>query len=261
MHDPSFYLRYVDHFSSSRDAILRSSSDVPVLRSDWCSYPIDHLRIDKEPIAGPASSQIRSTSFILLYISHFLQTFGDRLWQFAVPLLLTELFIDTLFPQALFTFFTYLAVFLFMPLFGAWIDSTNRLYVVTTTIWIQNICICISSVVMFILAYFHESIIVHHSNIHNIDYKLILSFSGLLITSMLGQIMGNGATLSLEKDWVVILCGDDKNALTTVNARMRRIDLICKIIAPATFGIYTEFLGNNSLQKVSMHYLFLQLRF
>ena len=197
-----------------------------------------------------SSSPTKSRPFLLLYTSHFLQTFGDRLWQCAVPLLLTELFVNTLFPQALFTYFTYLAVFLFMPLFGAWIDRTNRLHVVTTTIWIQNICIGISSVVMFILAYFHESIITHHSGIHTMDYKLVLSFAGLLVTSMLGQIMGNGATLALEQDWVVVLCAHDKTLLTTVNARMRRIDLVCKVIAPALFGIYTQFLGQSNLEKV-----------
>ena len=146
-----------------------------------------------------------------------------------------------------------------MPLFGTWIDSTNRLFVVTTTIWIQNLCIVVSSIIMFILACYHEIIIVHHSNIDTIDYKLVLSFCGLLFSSMLGQIMGKGATLSLEKDWVVILCssfntnGDrstKKELLSTVNARMKRIDLICKIMAPALFGIYTEFLGNTSIQKV-----------
>merc|ERR1711971_1124794 len=67
---------------------------------------------------------------------------------------------------------------------------------------------------------------------------------------MLGQIMGKGATLSLEKDWVVILCNKDKELLSTVNARMKRIDLICKIFAPAMFGIMIEFLGTTSIQKV-----------
>eukprot|EP01084_Bolivina_argentea_P256512 431923_1 len=239
MHDSTFYLPYIEHY------VTRSR----------------RIGNHRHNVLPPPLSRANSPSFILLYTSHFLQTFGDRLWQFAVPLLFTELFVNTLFPQALFTFFTYLSVFLFMPLFGAWIDTTNRLYVVTTTIWIQNLCIVISVIIMFILGYYHDIIISHHSNIHNIDYKLILSFTGLLITSMIGQIMGNGATLSLEKDWVVVLCAavSDSNTnpsntneklLAKVNARMRRIDLFCKIMAPAFFGIYTEYLGNTRIQKV-----------
>eukprot|EP01083_Nonionella_stella_P186857 685295_1 len=210
---------------------------------------------ERHNFSAPPLSRANSTSFILLYISHFLQTFGDRLWQFAVPLLFTELFIGTLFPQALFTFFTYFAVFVFMPLFGAWIDNTNRLYVVTTTIWVQNLCIVISSIIMFLLGYYSDVIINPDSTLDTLDYRLILAFVGLLATSMLGQIMGKGATLSLEKDWVVVLCTSyndtngtthniNKKLLSIVNARMRRIDLFCKIMAPAFFGIYTEYLGN-----------------
>jgi len=52
--------------------------------------------------------------------------------------------------------------------------------------------------------------------------------------------MGMGATLALEKDWVVVLCQDNKSMLTSINARMRRIDLFCKLCAPALFGIVTN---------------------
>ena len=245
MYDSTFYLQYIEYYTSTSAKDVRTHSN----------------------LSPPPISRANSTSFILLYTSHFLQTFGDRLWQFAVPLLFTELFANTLFPQALFTFFTYLAVFLFMPLFGAWIDTTNRLFVVTTTIIIQNVCIIISCIIMFILAKYHDIIISGHISPNNIGYELILCFIGLLLTSMIGQIMGKGATLSLEKDWVVVLCttyndsrstnnnggssqNTNKKLLSTVNARMRRIDLFCKIMAPAFFGIYTEFLGSNSIQKV-----------
>eukprot|EP01083_Nonionella_stella_P179671 638603_1 len=233
MYDSTFYIQYIEHYA---------------------------LRNEKYNLSAPPLSKVNSSSFLLLYTSHFLQTFGDRLWQFAVPLLFTELFTNTLFPQALFLFFTNLAVSLFIPLFGAWIDSTNRLYVVTTTIWLQNISIIISCIIMFILGYYYDIIIKHHASIETIDYKLILCFVGLLSTSMIGQIMGTGATLSLEQDWVVVLCTNsdtggkgqntNKKLLSTVNARMRRIDLVCKIIAPAFFGIYTEFIGDSKIQKV-----------
>eukprot|EP01084_Bolivina_argentea_P020336 37821_1 len=230
----TFSLQYIDHYAKIQN---KGTNDI---QSRMCFKKIP-----------PPPSGANSISFILLYTSHFLQRFGDRLWQFAVPLLLTELFINTLFPQALMKFCNHAAVFIVMPFFGAWIDTSNRLYVVTTTIWVQNLCICISSSLMCILAYYHQDII--ESN--TINYKLILTFGGILITTMIGQITGKGVTLSLERDWVVILCTSFNNTtnnklLTNINGRMTQIDLFCKIIPPAFFGIYTQYLGDTSISKV-----------
>eukprot|EP01084_Bolivina_argentea_P060626 110752_1 len=99
-----------------------------------------------------AQRNAEEISFLSLYTSHFLQTFGDRLWQFAVPILFTEFYTNSIFPQAVFAFGTYSAVFVFMPAFGSWIDTTNRFKVITTTIWLQNICIILSSIFLYIMA-------------------------------------------------------------------------------------------------------------
>ncbi|GKT66957.1 iron-regulated transporter [Colletotrichum tofieldiae] len=50
--------------------------------------------------------------------------------------------------------------------------------------------------------------------------------------------------VSVEKDWVVILAKGNTEALATLNAQMRRIDLCCKLLAPLFIslidGISTE---------------------
>eukprot|EP01083_Nonionella_stella_P085578 237348_1 len=181
--------------------------------------------------------------FLPLYTSHFLQTFGDRLWQFALPILFTEIFTDSIMPQAIFAFGIYSAVFVAMPAFGSWIDTTNRSRVVTLTIVIQNICVILSSVALYCIS------LLYPQN-PAIDYTFILLFAACLVPSMLGQIMGMGATLALEKDWVVVLCQNNTTLLTTINGRMRRIDLFCKLMAPALFGVVTQYLGHNSDQKI-----------
>ena len=206
--------------------------------------PYHNIFASKERISNTYTRPQEMVSFSPIYISHFLQTFGDRLWQFAVPILFTELYTTSILPQSIFAFATYSAVFIFMPAFGSWIDTTNRLRVVTITIWIQNICIIISSIILFIMAQ------VFDTN-PAIDFKLVILFGICLFTSMIGQIMGMGATLALEKDWIVILCQNNKPLLTTVNGRMRRIDLFCKLLAPALFGIVTQYLG---IQKFYLLY-------
>lgn len=56
--------------------------------------------------------------------------------------------------------------------------------------------------------------------------------------------------MALEKDWVPVLCQGNKALLTTINGRMRRIDLFCKLMAPALFGVVTQFLGDTPEQKI-----------
>jgi hypothetical protein len=43
-----------------------------------------------------------------LYTSQFLSSWGDRMWQFAVPMLFMDVFVDTLLPSALFGMVVYL---------------------------------------------------------------------------------------------------------------------------------------------------------
>ena len=61
-----------------------------------------------------------------LFTTHFFQTFGDRLWEFAIPILFIELWNDSLFPVAFCNFIKTLTIFLIMPHIGNWIDTTNR---------------------------------------------------------------------------------------------------------------------------------------
>jgi len=65
-----------------------------------------------------------------------------------------------------------------------------------------------------------------------------------------GQITGFGATLALEKDWVPILCRGHEQLLASVNSNMRRIDLICKLIAPALFGVIIQYLDLDRREKI-----------
>merc|ERR1719468_1263174 len=55
-----------------------------------------------------------------LYGSHFLSAWSDRMWAFAIPILLMEIFVDTLMPSALFSLATYIASLIFMPTVGEW---------------------------------------------------------------------------------------------------------------------------------------------
>ena len=42
--------------------------------------------------------------------------------------------------------------------------------------------------------------------------------------------------ISMEKDWVVVICDGDSALLAIVNANMRTIDLLCNLAAPFLAG-------------------------
>jgi iron-regulated transporter 1 len=58
-------------------------------------------------------------------------------------------------------------------------------------------------------------------------------------------VLNDAQTLAIERDWVVVIAGDDSNALAHLNTTMRRIDLSCKILAPMAFGIIMDFAGSD----------------
>jgi hypothetical protein len=76
----------------------------------------------------------------LLYISHGLSSFGDRVWQFAIPVLFLQIWPDSLLAVAVSQFVTYLGLTIFMPLIGSWVGKTHRLTINVLSIIFCNGC-------------------------------------------------------------------------------------------------------------------------
>jgi iron-regulated transporter 1 len=62
-------------------------------------------------------------------------------------------------------------------------------------------------------------------------------FGFILLLDVIQDLGAIGNRLSVERDWVPVLVGpitsDTTYGLTQINAVMRRIDLICKLVAPS----------------------------
>ena len=58
--------------------------------------------------------------------------------------------------------------------------------------------------------------------------------SGLACMEKLSAVLN---TISVERDWVVVVAGTDEARLATMNAQMRRIDLFCKLVAPLAISL------------------------
>lgn len=48
-------------------------------------------------------------------------------------------------------------------------------------------------------------------------------------------------TISVERDWVIVIAGSDEPRLATMNAQMRRIDLFCKLVGPLAVSLVDSY--------------------
>ncbi|DAZ93818.1 TPA: hypothetical protein N0F65_004207 [Lagenidium giganteum] len=177
-----------------------------------------------------------------LYASHFLSSWGDRMWSFAVPILLMEVFVDTLMPSAAFSLVTYLACILAIPSVGRILDRSNRWKAMKWAIVVENLLIVLSSLSLAAIM-----IVTDADGVRKPQWTptLIGLFAATLTCGGVAQILNNAQTLGIERDWVVVLAGDDSAALTHLNSVMRRIDLSCNILAPIAFGLIMENAGDD----------------
>mmetsp|Transcript_19398 Transcript_19398/g.34567 ORF Transcript_19398/g.34567 Transcript_19398/m.34567 type:complete len:708 (+) Transcript_19398:87-2210(+) len=190
-----------------------------------------------------------------LYYSHFLSVWGDRMWQMALPMVFMDLFKDTLLPTATYTLVVYISVLQVLPSLGSWIDRSNRLKVQQTFCAVENVSILSTSAAVCFL-------ITQQQNNQDVqlsieDTPTMLCFGILLLAGIAGELANNASTVSLEKDWVVVMAKSMGVTVTDINTKMRRIDLACKAISPAVFALLYEQFGDTSKLRIFFGMLFL----
>ena len=107
---------------------------------------------DEDEAPKPNEALISDREVIWLYASHALQAFGDRLWQFGVPIMFMLVWPKTLFPTAVFQFSLSVSSFVLTAPMGNWIDRNDRLHVFKLAVFGQNIFIVINCVLVWMLA-------------------------------------------------------------------------------------------------------------
>ncbi|KAF1315122.1 Ferroportin, partial [Globisporangium splendens] len=227
--------------------IIGSVTLVPVLAALYTAW-IDH----KNSRRGEYSRLLESGRVVAtetpkrvlmyLYISHFLSAWGDRMWQFAIPILFMEVFVDTLLPSATFSLIMYTTCIFAIPSVGKYLDTANRWTVMKYSIVLENLMIVISATMLMLIL-----LLTNADGIHKPEWtwKLLGLFVVTLVCGGVGQVLNDAQTLAIERDWVVVIAGADSDALAHLNTTMRRIDLSCKILAPMAFGIIMDFAGKD----------------
>lgn len=145
-----------------------------------------------------------------------------------------------------------LASICFSSTVGRWVDkSPDRLRTLLTTITVNRISVICASILWFWVVEAKNGgngvpspkLVADEASLG--DAMKIAMFVLILGFGILEGLSASGNMLSMERDWVVAAAAPEGRAydLTHLNAAMRRIDLICKLLAPILISVLISALG------------------
>ncbi|KAJ5439607.1 uncharacterized protein N7458_010605 [Penicillium daleae] len=205
-------------------ATRRSAQPVPDERTPLVVDP-GNAEVAASNISGDEGcpqSQISTRITHRLYVSHFLSTWNSRVFEFGAVLYLATVYPGTLLPMSAYALSRGLVAILFSSAVGHYIDVGNRLQVVRVSIVLQRLVVAASCAIFYVLA-------IGFSMTQVVNICLLATLTLLACIEKLCSILN---MVSVEKDWVVVVAGTDHAGLRTMNAQMRRIDLVCKLLGP-----------------------------
>eukprot|EP00944_MAST-04C_sp_MAST-4C-sp1_P007398 g7398.t1 len=177
-----------------------------------------------------------------------MSAWGDRMWQMAVPIFLIDIFKSTLLPTGLYAAFVYLLNVVFLPRLGVWVDETSRILVQRVGLAIENLAVALTSVVICCMVIFLPDLGLKKQSLS--DSHILSAYVALLLLGGVGELFNGVQTISIEKDWVVVLSKESNIDLGLLNTTMRRIDLSCKALAPFAFTMMYQYVGNDVRTRI-----------
>jgi len=161
-----------------------------------------------------------------LYTSRFLGAWGDRLWSFVGAIFMMVLHPENLQLVAVYGLCSSLSVLIFCAHIGSLVDRWPRLKAASVFLAIQNCAVCVTCLVVSL----H---LVLDLDIQAVKYLVIVL---AILFSVIANLASIGGRISMEKDWVVVICDGDSTLLSRINANVRTIDLVCNLAAPLLAG-------------------------
>ncbi|XP_078571615.1 ferroportin-like [Branchiostoma floridae x Branchiostoma japonicum] len=205
--------------------------------NDWNEGREDGREEEKKGCTDRVKDYVKTTEF-LVYTEATLSTWGDRMWAFAVALFLIDLSPGSLQLTAVYGFAKSISVLLLGAIIGDWIDRTPRLTAVRIALVIQNGSVALCAVVFALMDVYRKEMENSAGGWLMTLCQILLIF--IAVVAILG---GQATSISLQKDWVAVIAGGEKERLANMNATMRRIDLCTKILAPVVVGQIMTFVS------------------
>ncbi|XP_071812545.1 ferroportin-like [Apostichopus japonicus] len=161
-----------------------------------------------------------------VYASQALSSWGDRMWSFAVGLYLVE--IDgSLRLTAIYGFSLTASVLIFGAVVGRWVDRTSRLRAIQISLFLQNSFVAINAAAMCVL-------VVKRDELPTWVYAILAV--AIICLGVCAKLTSIAEKICVQKDWIVVIAGEDKEYMAGLNASVRRIDLLTNILAPIVVG-------------------------
>lgn len=162
----------------------------------------------------------------LIYVSHFLSAWGDRMWRFAVALFLMDLASDSLLLPAIYGLTLAGSVLTLGPVIGTVIDRSRRLPTAQASVVIQDLAIAACAAILLI----------HKLSLVSGDWFTLFVKISCVVLGTVAHMGSTASKIMLEKDWIVVIAEGDNTMLSDLNSTLRRIDLFTKLLAPMAVG-------------------------
>ncbi|CAJ1078695.1 solute carrier family 40 member 1 [Xyrichtys novacula] len=172
----------------------------------------------------------------LIYMGHALSTWGDRMWNFAVAVFLVELYGNSLLLSAVYGLVVAGSVLLLGAIIGNWVDRNPRLKVAQTSLLVQNSCVIVCGILLMVVFQFKEQLVeLYNGWILTTCYILVITIANI------ANLASTATSITIQRDWVVVVAGQDSSKLADMNATVRIIDQLTNILAPMLVGQIMSF--------------------
>ncbi|XP_028927241.1 solute carrier family 40 member 1-like [Ornithorhynchus anatinus] len=184
-----------------------------------------------KPTESAASLNYLASPRFLIYVSCALSLWGDQMWHFAIFVFLIELYGHNLLLTAVFGLVVAGSVLVFGFLIGDWIDRKPRNKVAHASLFVQNSSVTACCIVlMLVFSYKSEIEQIWHG------WLTVVCYAVVIILTDLANVASTALTITIQRDWIVVLTGDDRGHLAGMNATVRRMDQVINIFAHLSVG-------------------------
>jgi iron-regulated transporter 1 len=173
------------------------------------------------------STQDATSVLPRLYLSHILSTWNGRTFEFGAVIFLAKIFPGTLFYASCYALFRSAAAASFSSWIGGLVDRNHRLHTVRHSIIWQRISVASSCLLLLAML---------RQGMENTLVTLFL-FTVTVGLACLEKLAFTANTVAVERDWVIVVSDSLGLEREDLNSTMRRIDLICKLVAPLCISL------------------------
>jgi iron-regulated transporter 1 len=159
------------------------------------------------------------------------------MWDMGIVLLIAELSNNSLFLIALSGFVSSFLMLFLMPIIGTWLDYSDRLTAIQILLSIKMTAITISYGACAYLSVYSSSSSLQTLLLYSIP--LLCGIANIAFCTI---------TQSIEKDWIVVISGNNSDWLSNANSIMSQIDLGFLFSLPIT--LFYKLINNFQLKII-----------